>query len=90
MIKETKEEFLKHFSITIHQIIIDKFNDPETDGMICFMCQQMDSSRFGHTTAMVYGPNRTYKTVKEVEGHHLYDLPSQREYPISYWSKEEV
>lgn len=40
----------------------------------------MCSSQFGKRTAMLVGPNNTYKTVEECEGKWLGDLPSVRQY----------
>jgi hypothetical protein len=51
---------------------------------------QMDSSAHGHRTVMAVGPGKTYETLESLEGMHLHDLPSLREYPVAYADMEEV
>jgi hypothetical protein len=61
----------------------------DVDGLISFENQQMDSSSFGVRTQVAYGPGCTYKKPEDVEGKWLNDLPSQRQYPVSYAEKEQ-
>ena len=56
--------------------------------MVVFECGQMDSSSHGRRTVMAVGPGKTYETLKDIEGKHLNDLPSQREYPVAYVDTE--
>lgn len=52
--------------------------------LVLFRNDNFNSSAFGAQTVMVIGPPFTYKTVEEVEGRHLNDLPSQRQYATYY------
>ena len=62
--------------------------EPATTGLVRFENLDFNSSQFGTQTIMCVGPTRTYKTIEECEGKHLYDLPSQRQYAVAYWRKE--
>jgi hypothetical protein len=57
--------------------------------LVLFENQMFDSSEFGRRTAVMIGPPFTYKKLSDVEGGWLNDLPSQRQYPVAYWEKEE-
>jgi hypothetical protein len=52
--------------------------------LVVFQNITLDSSRLGDETILAIGPAMTYKTLAEVEGRHLYDLPSQRQYPQAF------
>jgi hypothetical protein len=62
--------------------------DKGTTHLVLFQNVDFTSSDFGSSTIVAIGPNRTYKTLAEVFGKWLNDLPSQRQYPIAYWEKE--
>jgi hypothetical protein len=51
---------------------------------VLFRCEQMDSSHLGEQTVVAVGPNCTYKSPGDCEGKWLRDLPSERQYPVSY------
>jgi len=51
---------------------------------VLFENLQFDSSAFGQLAVLLIGPSCTYKTIDEIEGQHLGDLPSQRKYPVAY------
>jgi len=71
-----------------HQYIADIVRlarDPGTEALVLFENVQMDSSQFGRQTVMCVGPERTYKSVAEIEGRWLGDLPSERQYP-GFWT----
>ena len=52
--------------------------------LVVFQNITMDSSQFGAETVVAIGPTMTYKTLAEIEGRHLHDLPSQRQYPQEF------
>jgi len=54
------------------------------EDVVMFRNGQLDSSNCGARSLTVVGPTRTYKTVAELEGQHLYDAPSQRQYAQHY------
>ena len=56
----------------------------DTVALVEFQNVDMWSSQMGSNTALAVGPNHTYESVQAVEGHHLHDLPSQRQYPQCY------
>lgn len=78
------QEFLNQFDESVHERIVALLNSPGTVAVVCFENKQMDSSQFGARSALVIGEGRTYTTLESVEGQHLNDLPSQRQYPVSY------
>jgi len=90
MKKISFEELLALFDESVHRQLREVFSLPITTGMVVFENQQMDSSRFGERTAVIVGPECTYKTVQECEGRHLHDLPSQRQYATYYTEKEDA
>lgn len=55
--------------------------------LVKFINTMMDSSRLGESTFVVIGPGCTYKTLAEVKSQWLNDLPSERQYPISFYEK---
>lgn len=57
---------------------------PRATQAVLFVNLDMSSSQFGKWTVMAVGPKQTYKTVEALEGNHLFDLPSQRQYPVAY------
>jgi hypothetical protein len=52
--------------------------------LVLFRNEQLDSSEVGRMTLCLVGPGCTYKSIAELEGKHLNDLPSQRQYPLFY------
>jgi len=52
--------------------------------LVVFQNVTLDSSHLGDETILAIGPKMTYKTLAEIEGRHLHDLPSQRQYPQAY------
>lgn len=87
MNKVTIEEFLKLFSEEVHNLILQNFARVDVNGLVCFENQTLDSSSLGRRTAMIVGPGCTYKSHEDCIGKHLYDLPSQRQYPTVYVEK---
>lgn len=62
---------------------------PDAQALVCFTNMDFWASAFGRQTVMVVGPSCTYKTVQEVEGQHLHDQPSQRQYPTHWVAAED-
>jgi len=53
-------------------------------GLVLFECQQMDSSSFGARKGVLFGPECTYRTLKEICAGRLGDVPSRFMYPVAY------
>jgi hypothetical protein len=86
-----KAEFLELFDPSIHQAILDNMKRyPDATAMVCFENLQLDSSRCGARSALVVGPSNTFKSVEFCQGKWLHDLPSQRQYPTSWASREDL
>lgn len=58
--------------------------NPTATYAVLFVNLDSSSSQFGRYTVMAVGPAQTYKTLEEVQGSWLFDLPSQRQYPVAY------
>jgi hypothetical protein len=54
---------------------------PGTTQLVFFENQMLDSSHCGESSIVAIGPDHTYKSVAEVQGQWLHDLPSQRQHP---------
>lgn len=82
----------------VKQITLEKLKEqmhPETwqkiddlaeraDALVLFVNQDFWSSNLGQRTVLAVGAEFTYKSVSELEGRHLNDLPSQRLYPVAF------
>ena len=80
----TVEELLKLFDPSVHDSIRRIAAKPGVTDLVVFENLQMDSSRFGDRSAVIVGPGCTYKSLEEIAGLHLGDLPSQRKYPVAF------
>ena len=49
----------------------------------------LESSGCGARSALKVGPGCSVPTLEEALQGHLYDLPSQRQYPVAYWEVTE-
>lgn len=78
------DEFVNCFDESLLGRITELAEDKGTTYLVLFENQQMDSSWFGARSCVPIGPHRTYETLESIEGGHLYDLPSQRQYPQAY------
>ena len=60
--------------------------------IVVFENLDLCSSHLGECSAVAVGPECTYKDIGAVEGKHLYDLPSMRQYPTRFvtLSREET
>lgn len=80
-----KEEFFVQFDTSIHdQIVKSAAAYPDAEAIVRFENQDLSSTNLGAASALVVGPNNTFKSVTDCEGKWLYDLPSQRQYPVNY------
>ena len=81
-------EFIKQFDGSVHAFIASNRKKEGVTGVACLRCQVMDSSRFGQTTALIYGPTCTFKSVEQMEkqqgGIYIMGLPSSASFPINY------
>lgn len=79
---------LAKFETSVHKSIAEARRLPGTTGIVVLECHVLDSSRIGHLTAMTYGPDRTYKTLADIEankaGIYVTGLPSSAAFPIAY------
>ena len=65
--------------------LLKKHEDAKgVDYVVYFRNEAMDSSAFGRGTFSVVGPDVSIKTIDEAYLHHLYDLPSQRQYAVAH------
>lgn len=75
-------------SDSVMMLLLDAIREFQPTHLVLFQCQQMDSSCFGSSTIIPIGPNNTYKTMEDVKGKWLHDLPSQRQYPVAFYHVE--
>jgi hypothetical protein len=47
------------------------------------------SSRFGERSALRVGPGCSVESLEQALSIWLGDLPSERQYPVAYWEREE-
>lgn len=84
----TWAQLLGMFSENVHQALDDTmYRWPRALGMIVFENLDVSSSRLGERSAMPFGPDNTIKSLDDVKGKWLNDLPSQRQYPVAVWRK---
>lgn len=76
------DELLEHFDPETKSGMLERIGEFGSTHVALMENLQMDSreGHYGAMTALLVGPNNTYKTVEELEGRHLNDLPSQRQY----------
>jgi hypothetical protein len=72
--------FLAKFDDSVREALLIKLQNDGVDALVGFENVNLSSSALGARTALTVGPGCTYKSVAEVEGQHLNDLPSQRMY----------
>ncbi len=69
---------------SVRNRVVALARQPGTTHLVFFENQMLDSSACGQSTVLAIGPSGTYKTLADVQGKWLHDLPSQRQYP-QYW-----
>ena len=77
-------EFAEKFDPEVHKLLIESRQRPGVVALVLFENQQMDSSKFGNRSALRVGPSCSTKTVEELDGKWLFDLPSVRQYAVAY------
>ena len=80
----TWKELLSLFDPIVHDALT---NPPASIGathMVVFENLQLDSSHIGERTGVFVGTNCDFKTLAQVNGRWLKDLPSQRQYPVAF------
>lgn len=78
----TLDELIADFHPALHDTLREKLAD--ADALVVFENLQLDASECGQTTAVQVGPGKTYTSVESCEGKWLHDLPSQRQYAVSF------
>lgn len=84
----TRDEFVAMFDSSVHDALTEHLARTDVAGICCFECLDMSSSQCGRRTAVIFGPGCTYKAEPQPD-EHLYDLPSQRQYPVAIYLKEQ-
>jgi hypothetical protein len=80
----TKEEVMKQMDESVYPAIEVSIVKNKATHLVMFENQVFDSSQFGARSVVCVGPECTYKTPQECEGHWLHDLPSQRQYATTF------
>ncbi len=86
------QEFLALFDPSIHEAITRqvRVTFPDATHMVCFEDVELRIKLDRARTAVVVGPANTFKSPADCEGKWLNDLPSQRQYPVSYVNADEL
>lgn len=65
---------------------------PTVQGIVYFLNEDFNSSQFGHAGVLPYGPDCTITDIEAIKQDplrfYLHDLPSERQYPQWYISRE--
>lgn len=88
MIIKSLGDYLALFDAEVRPKIVEMLARDDVAGAIGFENVNMSSSRCGERTSVIYGPGCTYKSLDDVKGKWLYDLPSQRQYPQYAYAKD--
>lgn len=80
----TFSELLAEFERPTREKILEAIEKHGATHVVLAVCEDMWSSNLGKQTAMMVGPNNTYKTIEECEGQWIGDLPSQRQHFTKY------
>jgi hypothetical protein len=82
------EDFIKLYDKSVHKVIENNRRKPGVSGIATLKCEVLDSSRCGQITALIYGPECTYKTLdamnKEQGGIYTTGLPSSAAFIYNY------
>lgn len=95
MKRVTKELYMELFDVTVHPQINMQANQEGCLGLVCFENPAFDSTSFGDRSSMPVGPAfitfKSWEALKHESGtwKYLHDLPSQRQYPTYYWTKDD-
>lgn len=89
--KVSWEDFIKRGELASPQAVKEALQHyPDAVGVVLFQNLMMDSSSFGDSSSVIVGPSNTFTSAEACEGKWLKDLPSQRQYPVAWVSKEDV
>ncbi len=77
-------QLLALMSESVRDRVVALARQPGTTHLVFFENQMLDSSACGQSTVLAIGPSCIYKTLADVQGTWLHDLPSQRQYP-QFW-----
>lgn len=80
----SRSKFLAQFPKNLRSKILGMAEKYQADFIVMFENVMLDSSHCGDRTACAVGPANTFKTLEELEGRWLGDLPSRRLYPQNY------
>lgn len=80
----TYEELLSMFDEKSAREISDKATEIDSTHAVVFENAELRVDAPINRTALLVGPNNTCKSIAEVEGRYLGDLPSERVYPQYY------
>lgn len=88
----TADEFIGQFDERVHNEIRRAifWQYPDAIAFVCFQNLDIGSTHSNQCTCLPIGPSCTYKAVEDTEGKHLNDLPSQRQYPVSWCPIDEL
>jgi hypothetical protein len=89
---EVLSELLERFDQQVYRRILalaERAKKVPGRALVVFECQQLDSSALGERTCVLVGPGCAIESLKCAAGGHIFDLPSQRQYPIGYWVPED-
>lgn len=82
------KEFIAQYDSSVHEAISVNRKKEGVDGIATLQCEVLDSSRCGMLTALIYGPECTYKSVDQMleypGGIYPTGLPSSASFPINF------
>jgi hypothetical protein len=69
---------------SVRDRVVALAHNPGITHLVFFENQALDSSHLGESSVVAIGPENTFKSLADIEGKWLHDLPSQRQYP-QFW-----
>jgi hypothetical protein len=82
------KEFIAQYDSKVVDAIAKNRMKPGVTGIVTLQCEVLDSSRCGMKTALIYGPECTYKSVDQMlenkGGVYVTGLPSSASFPVNY------
>jgi len=80
----TLSELYKMFHKSVHSDLDAKIVKTRAEYVVVFENLQMDSSNFGHRSALMIGAQCENKTIDDIRERRLGDVPSRFQYPVHY------
>ncbi len=77
------------FNEEVHKQIQEMLERKNVTGIVMFENMDMSSSHLGERTAMIAGPECTYRSVAGCQGYHLGSVPSVFQYPLAAYVLED-